>query len=72
MRFLRERSPARLAITDGEYYQLPYFREMIESGAAASALVKAEIRQRPARGFVPLKGPVKHSCHQGQSSQLFT
>jgi L-alanine-DL-glutamate epimerase-like enolase superfamily enzyme len=32
MRFLRERSPARVDIADGEYgYRLPYFREMMES-----------------------------------------
>jgi L-alanine-DL-glutamate epimerase-like enolase superfamily enzyme len=34
MRFLRERSPAHVDIADGEYgYDLPYFREMIASGA---------------------------------------
>jgi L-alanine-DL-glutamate epimerase-like enolase superfamily enzyme len=42
MRFLRERSPARMDITDGEYgYELPYFREMIESGAVDVVMADA-------------------------------
>jgi L-alanine-DL-glutamate epimerase-like enolase superfamily enzyme len=42
MRFLRERSPAHLDIADGEYgYGLPYFREMIESGAVDVVMADA-------------------------------
>ncbi len=42
MRFLRERSPSRMDITDGEYgYGLPYFREMIESGAVDVVMADA-------------------------------
>lgn len=42
MRFLRERSPARMDVTDGEYgYELPYFREMIESGAVDVVMADA-------------------------------
>jgi L-alanine-DL-glutamate epimerase-like enolase superfamily enzyme len=42
MRFLRERSPSRMDITDGEYgYDLPYFREMIESGAVDVVMADA-------------------------------
>jgi L-alanine-DL-glutamate epimerase-like enolase superfamily enzyme len=42
MRFLRERSPARLDIADGEYgYELSYFREMIESGAVDVVMADA-------------------------------
>jgi L-alanine-DL-glutamate epimerase-like enolase superfamily enzyme len=42
MRFLRERSPTRMDITDGEYgYELPYFREMIESDAVDVVMADA-------------------------------
>lgn len=42
MRFLRERSPVRVDIADGEYgYSLSYFREMIESGAVDVVMADA-------------------------------
>jgi L-alanine-DL-glutamate epimerase-like enolase superfamily enzyme len=42
MRFLRERSPARVDIADGEYgYGLSYFRQMIESGAVDVVMADA-------------------------------
>jgi L-alanine-DL-glutamate epimerase-like enolase superfamily enzyme len=42
MRFLRERSPAQVDITDGEYgYELSYFREMIEAGAVDVVMADA-------------------------------
>lgn len=42
MRFLRERSPAHVDIADGEYgYDLPYFREMIASGAVDVVMADA-------------------------------
>jgi L-alanine-DL-glutamate epimerase-like enolase superfamily enzyme len=42
MRLLRERSPARLDIADGEYgYELPYFRVMIEAGAVDVVMADA-------------------------------
>jgi L-alanine-DL-glutamate epimerase-like enolase superfamily enzyme len=42
MRFLRERGPANVDIADGEYgYELPYFRDMIESGAVDVVMADA-------------------------------
>jgi L-alanine-DL-glutamate epimerase-like enolase superfamily enzyme len=42
MRFLREKSPPRVDIADGEYgYSLSYFREMIESGAVDVVMADA-------------------------------
>jgi L-alanine-DL-glutamate epimerase-like enolase superfamily enzyme len=62
MRFLRERSPARVDIADGEYgYGLPYFREMIESGAVDVVMADAT-RCCGMSGFLKVGALCESSC----------